>query len=101
MKNESFLLVFNTKNPNISLYVGKIFYDKSSGLPKIDAILFFIISLESTLNITNFKRTLAALIYYKQLSVTNVKCRLRYDTSQQKSRELEQICKLLTNNLSN
>ena len=85
----------------MSLYIWKIFYDKSSEIPKIDAILFSIISLESTLNITNFKRALAALIYYKQLSVTNVKCRLRYDISQQISRDLEKICKLLTNNLSN
>jgi len=83
------------------LYVGKIFYDISSEIPKIDAILFSIISLEPILNITHLKRSLAVLMYYTQLSVTNVKCRLRYDTSQQISRDLEQICKLLTNNLSN
>jgi len=40
-------------------------------------------------------------MYYTQHSVTNMKGRLRYDTSQLISRDLDKIFKLLNNNLSN
>ena len=40
-------------------------------------------------------------MYYTKHSGTNVIGRLRYDTSEKISRDLEQIWELLTNNLNN
>jgi len=85
----------------MGLHVGYIFYDKSSELSNIDAILFSIMSLVSTVHYIHLRSALVAEMYYTQHSVTNVKGRLRYDTSQQISRDLEQICKFLPNNFSN
>ena len=82
----------------MSLHVGKIFYVKSSELPKIDANLFSIMSLESTVQYIHLKSALVALMFFTQHNVRNMKGRLGYDTFQQISRDLEQICKLLTNN---
>jgi len=85
----------------MGLHVGMIFYDISSELVNINAILSSIISLVSTVHYIHLKSALVASMYYTQHSVTNVKGRLMYDTSQQISRDLEQICKLLNNKLSN
>jgi len=43
----------------MSLHVGKTFYVKSSEQPKIDAIPFSIISLESTVHYIHLKSALA------------------------------------------
>ena len=80
----------------MSLHFGKIFYDGNS-----DAIPSSIISLGSTLQYIHLKSALASEMYYTQHSVTNEKGILRYDTSQQISIDLDQIFKLLNNNLSN
>jgi hypothetical protein len=60
MKKESFLLVLNTKNPQYELTCWKDFLDKTSELPKINAILFSIISLGSTVHYIHLKSALVA-----------------------------------------